>query len=153
MDSESKLRSLSELRMSCIDENNADMRALQMHNSSKTNKYLPAMSKVLKADKRAVVAESSHHHEDLYEFDYGMRAWKSYSASLSFISHSLHVTDPSAALKDLMIHTDKRRLHISKRRRFDDEQDVSYINFRNMKFNSKLSRAFEVYTSNIRASL
>ena len=38
----------------------------------------------------------------------------------------------------------------SRRRRFDDEADVDYINERNMKFNKKLERFYGSYTEEIK---
>lgn len=38
----------------------------------------------------------------------------------------------------------------SRRRRFDDEADVDYINERNMRFNKKLERAYAGYTEEIK---
>lgn len=38
----------------------------------------------------------------------------------------------------------------SRRRRFDDEADVDYINERNMRFNKKLERAYGTYTEEIK---
>ena len=47
----------------------------------------------------------------------------------------------------------KRRAAFSRRRRFNDEEDVSYINERNRTFNKKVARAFDAYTIDIAQSL
>ena len=40
-----------------------------------------------------------------------------------------------------------------KRKRFDPNADVDYINERNAKFNAKISRAFDIYTRDVKANL
>jgi pre-mRNA-splicing factor SYF2 len=46
-----------------------------------------------------------------------------------------------------------RRDKYSRRRRFDDEADIDYINERNMKFNKKLERFYGQYTAEIKQNL
>lgn len=46
-----------------------------------------------------------------------------------------------------------KRLRRSRRRRFDDQEDVTYINERNYHFNKKAARAYDQYTEEIRDSL
>ena len=46
-----------------------------------------------------------------------------------------------------------RRASWSRRRTFNEEKDVSYINRRNEVYNKKLERAFDPYTAEIRANL
>lgn len=55
-------------------------------------------------------------------------------------------------IKDVekQIETKKKR---NRRRRFDHEADVDYINERNMRFNKKLGRAYDAYTAETRANL
>ena len=47
----------------------------------------------------------------------------------------------------------EKRVKYSRRRRFDEEEDVSYINERNMKFNKKLERFYGTYTAEIKQNL
>ena len=47
----------------------------------------------------------------------------------------------------------EKRDKYSRRRRFDEEEDVSYINERNMKFNKKLERFYGQYTAEIKQNL
>ncbi|ORX82274.1 SYF2-domain-containing protein [Anaeromyces robustus] len=47
----------------------------------------------------------------------------------------------------------ERRNKFSRRRRWDDDAEVTYINERNMRFNKKLSRAYDKYTEEIKANL
>lgn len=47
----------------------------------------------------------------------------------------------------------EKRVKYSRRRRFDEEEDVSYINERNMKFNKKLERFYGQYTAEIKQNL
>ncbi|KAK7107043.1 pre-mRNA-splicing factor SYF2-like [Littorina saxatilis] len=53
---------------------------------------------------------------------------------------------------DLEKQIEKRQKY-SRRRRFDEEEDVSYINERNMKFNKKLERFYGEYTAEIKQNL
>lgn len=48
---------------------------------------------------------------------------------------------------------DLERQKFSKRRRFNEEEDVTYINLRNYKFNKKISRAYDKYTEEIKDNL
>lgn len=41
----------------------------------------------------------------------------------------------------------------SKRKKFNNDQEVTYINQRNYKFNQKISRAYDSYTKNLRENL
>lgn len=84
--------------------------------------------------------------------DYGIRAWASYSSLVENLK-----SDPQKngkeSIRSLAATVDAKRKKVSKRRKFDDEQDYSFINLRNQKFNQKLERAFEIYTANIRDGL
>lgn len=57
------------------------------------------------------------------------------------------------ALVDDMHETALRRTEWSRRRTYDESQDVTYINKRNEVFNKKIARAFDPYTSDIKANL
>ena len=46
-----------------------------------------------------------------------------------------------------------RRASWSRRRTFNEEEDVTYINRRNEVYNKKIQRAFDPYTSEIKANL
>lgn len=47
----------------------------------------------------------------------------------------------------------EKRAKYSRRRPFDSEGDVDYINERNMKFNKKASRFYDPYTAEIKQNL
>jgi len=47
----------------------------------------------------------------------------------------------------------KKRETFSRRRAFNEENDVDYINDRNYHFNKKLARAYDDYTQEIRENL
>ena len=47
----------------------------------------------------------------------------------------------------------EKRAKYSRRRPFDSEGDVDYINERNMKFNKKASRFYDQYTAEIKQNL
>ncbi|KAJ3085894.1 pre-mRNA-splicing factor syf2 [Quaeritorhiza haematococci] len=54
-------------------------------------------------------------------------------------------------VKDLEKQLEQRAKY-SKRRPHDEEDDVTYINERNMRFNKKIARAYDRYTAEIKAS-
>ena len=65
-------------------------------------------------------------------------------------------TPSSTAVDRLVADMDaaaKRRAAFSRRRRFNDQEDVSYINERNRTFNKKVARSFDAYTIDIAQSL
>ena len=59
----------------------------------------------------------------------------------------------AAALADDLHEAALRRAAWSRRRTFYEEQDVTYINKRNEVYNKKIERAFDPYTTEIRANL
>lgn len=64
---------------------------------------------------------------------------------------------PSAEAIDRLVadvhRQESDRSKRSRRRAFNEEEDVTYINERNMKFNKKVSRAFDKNTQEIRDNL
>lgn len=52
-----------------------------------------------------------------------------------------------------IVETQKQRLKHSRRRRYNDHEDITYINERNAKFNRKAARAYDEYTEELRESL
>lgn len=85
-------------------------------------------------------------------YDYGLRAWTSYSSLISSLKSNVGLKGKEG-IRAISTATDANRKRVSKRRKFDDEQDYTFINIRNQKFNQKLERAYEVYTTNIREGL
>lgn len=47
----------------------------------------------------------------------------------------------------------KKREKYSRRRAYDEDEDIDYINERNMKFNKKLERFYGKYTTEIKQNL
>lgn len=65
-------------------------------------------------------------------------------------------TDSEEAKTNLSSDIQKQiqtRSQFSKRRHFSGEEDVTYINQRNYKFNQKISRAYDKYTQETKDSL
>ena len=50
------------------------------------------------------------------------------------------------------LREDKRK-EFSRRRRYDETQEVDFINERNQRFNKKIARAFDPYTKDIKQNL
>lgn len=71
--------------------------------------------------------ESSQQHA--HSHDYSEKAWIKYEKDILKIGASGH-NQSSQKSK-------------SKRRHFDEEEDVTYINYRNYRFNKKLARSFD----------
>ncbi|KAI1294732.1 Pre-mRNA-splicing factor SYF2 [Halotydeus destructor] len=64
--------------------------------------------------------------------------------------------DSKQAVDKMVEDLEKRqakRDKFSRRRKFDDDADVDYINERNMKFNKKLERFYGEYTTEIKQNL
>ncbi|KAH9525122.1 pre-mRNA-splicing factor syf2 [Bulinus truncatus] len=64
--------------------------------------------------------------------------------------------DPEEAIDKMVNDLEKqieKRSKYSRRRTFDEEADIDYINERNMKFNQKLERFYGKYTSEIKQNL
>lgn len=55
-------------------------------------------------------------------------------------------------LKNFLFRIKKREKY-SRRRTFDEDADIDYINERNMKFNKKLERFYGTYTAEIKQNL
>ncbi|KAH8018741.1 hypothetical protein MRX96_030712 [Rhipicephalus microplus] len=71
------------------------------------------------------------------------------------IIHGLHKDskdDIDRMVDDLEKQIEKRNKY-SRRRRYDDDEDIDYINERNMKFNKKLDRFYGKYTAEIKQNL
>jgi hypothetical protein len=91
--------------------------------------------------------------ETKLDIDFGLRAWNSYRSSISYLNSMNGGAKGKDRVLALANVVDSKRNKNSKRRRFDPEQDYTFINVRNQKFNQKLERAYELYTTNIRESL
>lgn len=64
--------------------------------------------------------------------------------------------DPEENVEKMVTDLEKqieKREKYSRRRRYDEEEDVSYINERNAKFNKKLERFYGQYTTEIKQNL
>jgi pre-mRNA-splicing factor SYF2 len=57
------------------------------------------------------------------------------------------------AMAEEIVEDQKQRLKRSRRRRFDETEEVTFINERNARFNKKASRAYDEYTEELRESL
>lgn len=57
------------------------------------------------------------------------------------------------AMSSEIIDQQKERLRLSRRRRFDDTEDITFINEKNARFNKKVARAYDQFTEDIKESL
>jgi hypothetical protein len=170
-----RLRYLSELRQHSLKENILELRRNGLKSKGSFHPYVRdfASSRLKEIDAQNAgvnTARISNLNYTLQEYedwvphvdgaasqnnqlDFGIQAWNSYKSSISFVSKSHAPSNKSNAIQAMMSDIDRRRSHQSKRRKFDEEQDYSFINLRNMKFNRKLDRAYDIYTQNIRDNL
>jgi len=173
--SKDRLRCLSELRLRSLKENVQELRKNVLNSKTSYNTSVRdlATSKLKEMDAQDAGVDTTrigHLNYTLQEYedfvpsvtdtaskadlrDFGIRAWNSYRSSISFLSRPHVQSNKSNAIQVMMGDVDRRRNRQSKRRKFDEEQDYTFINLRNMKFNRKLDRAYDVYTQNIRENL
>ena len=82
-------------------------------------------------------------------------AGDAFYAGAGTVVHGVH-TDSKAAIErmseDVKRQVEKREKY-SRRRAYDSEADVDYINERNMKFNQKLERFYGEHTKEIKDNL
>jgi pre-mRNA-splicing factor SYF2 len=76
-------------------------------------------------------------------------------ANQNTIIHGMHKDSEQAIdrMVDDINNQIEKRSKFSRRRRFDDDADIDYINERNMKFNKKLERFYGQYTTEIKQNL
>lgn len=80
---------------------------------------------------------------------------EAFYAGRDTLLHGLHKDTKEGVdrmVEDLNKQMEKRSKY-SRRRRFDDEADIDYINERNMKFNKKLERFYGQYTAETKQNL
>lgn len=87
------------------------------------------------------------------ELDYNSKAWAVYEKQMNSLKSRAGTEPSGSSLSSFMSKRDKERAKFSKRRRFDEEQDITFINQRNYKFNLKLSRAYDKFTLPLRQKL
>lgn len=94
--------------------------------------------------------------------DYNQLAFRKYEKKIAKLEEgsaaktSAESLDDSNRLKEFVaeIKSDQEaRQKFSKRRKFNEDEDVTYINLRNYRFNKKLSRAYDKYTEELKDSL
>lgn len=96
--------------------------------------------------------------------DYNQLAFRKYEKKISRLDASVSKgptsgkfdeADPDRvkALSEEIKADDLARQKFSKRRRFNEEEDVTYINLRNYRFNKKISRAYDKYTEELKDNL
>lgn len=88
--------------------------------------------------------------------DYNQLAFRKYErkvAELARAGRPQTEAEGVAALSAEMRADEEARKNFSKRRKFDEHEDVTYINLRNYRFNKKISRAFDKYTEELKDNL
>ncbi|KAA0192327.1 hypothetical protein HAZT_HAZT004431 [Hyalella azteca] len=92
---------------------------------------------------------------DRYEREKQVMGEEAFYASRGTINIGLHKDTPDDIenmVQDLEKQVAKRDKY-SRRRMYDDDNDINYINERNMKFNKKLERFYGAYTEEIKQNL
>ena len=91
--------------------------------------------------------------------DYNQLAFKKYSRMVSSINPDvIKNLEPDSEEAKINLASDVHkqiqvRAQFSKRRHFSGDDDVTYINQRNYKFNQKIARAYDKYTQETKDSL
>lgn len=91
--------------------------------------------------------------------DYNQLAFKKYNRMVASINPDIiknYEPDSEEAKSNLAADIQKQiqvRSKFSKRRHFSEDEDVTYINQRNYKFNQKIARAYDKYTQETKDSL
>lgn len=89
--------------------------------------------------------------------DYNQLAFRKYEKKIASMEKSGPTTaNEKEAIKTLseeLKQDDEARNKFSKRRKFDEHEDVTYINQRNYQFNKKIARAYDKYTEELKDSL
>lgn len=97
--------------------------------------------------------KESHLGFDAGKFsNYQNAAYHKFLKDTSRLKNSTQKEGLDRLLEDIAIQ-DGNAKKFSKRRKFDYDEEVTYINKRNYHFNKKLSRAFDEYTKDIRSNL
>ena len=91
--------------------------------------------------------------------DYGQAAFKKYNRMTSAINPDIikNLEPGSAEAKANLAEDVEKQLAIraqfSKRRHYNADEEVTYINQRNQRFNQKIARAYDKYTAETKDSL
>ena len=90
--------------------------------------------------------------------DYNQLAFRKYEKKISALEKAPSSVPSTqkvaiAALSAEMKADEEARLKFSKRRKFNEGEDVTYINLRNYRFNKKISRAYDKYTEETKDNL
>lgn len=88
--------------------------------------------------------------------DYNQLAFRKYEKKISALkplAPGVGGKEAVAQLAQEMREDEAARAKFSKRRKFDETEDVTYINLRNYRFNKKLSRAYDKYTEELKDNL
>eukprot|EP00096_Caligus_rogercresseyi_P015205 TRINITY_DN7651_c1_g1_i1.p1 TRINITY_DN7651_c1_g1~~TRINITY_DN7651_c1_g1_i1.p1 ORF type:complete len:227 (-),score=73.65 TRINITY_DN7651_c1_g1_i1:260-940(-) len=106
-------------------------------------KYESLVKSQIKPDMELYNADKARHGEDAF-----------YARRGAFV-HGVHKDTPEA-LEKMALDVEnqiKKREKYSRRRNFNDDADIDFINERNMKFNQKLERFYGKYTKDIKDNL
>lgn len=101
------------------------------------------------------VSKGIKYDKDRYEKEKKALGEDAFYASKGTINIGLHrdtEDDIDNMVNDLEKQINKREKY-SRRRTYDDDDDINYINERNMKFNKKLERFYGAYTEEIKQNL
>lgn len=167
----SKLSQLSDLRQQSVQKNAQSLRDYRIKTSqSFQNKSLERLNEVDAKNLGVDLSRIEHLDYSIQDYeewmfrsnepethqnlsDFQSKAWNSYKSDISLMGQNIGPSpNKRTALRNLIVAADNKSRKRSKRPKFDEEQDVTFINIRNMKFNQKLERAYNIYCSNIQES-
>ena len=90
------------------------------------------------------------------KYERQIRNFKQDSAVLKAVEEGKAVNTEKANLLEKVandIRSEDARKNSAKRKFYNEDEDVTYINYKNEQFNKKLSRAYDKYTKDIKESL
>jgi pre-mRNA-splicing factor SYF2 len=90
--------------------------------------------------------------------DYNQMAFRKYERKIAELEKAGptpagNEAEAMASLSAELRADEEDRAQYSKRRKFDEHEDVTYINLRNYRFNKKLSRAYDKYTEELKDNI
>lgn len=87
--------------------------------------------------------------------DYTQLAFRKYEKKIAALEKAAPVPGQNsmASLSAEIIADEAEGAKYSKRRKFDEHEDVTYINLRNYRFNKKIARAYDKYTAELKDNL
>ncbi|XP_063931610.1 pre-mRNA-splicing factor syf2-like [Zophobas morio] len=118
----------------------------------------PGFSDYRQAAIRSYKKKTKFINIDSEEYNQNKEEWgEDFYGGSAGLSYGLAGANPSEAAIDRVVadvkKLDEKRKNFSRRRAFDDDADIDYINERNRRFNQKLERIYGQHTAELKQNL